>query len=318
MISEIFGKRKQEYFFIAAAIFIGLLFFVVMTANHKVFTADAWYYLSFVFQKDVAVANIFALAFWLLTLAIFTFAVEKKENPLFIGSLFLLNIFSLKFLAPDPNTFLFWTFGFCSIIIVKNFKIFDHKYYAFALVLAYQIFHNIWIPGTSGFADTVFNPIGYIAFMPTAYLLFKNRNYKTLLLIIGLVTLFMSAKYVFEGLPILMFAFYLDFLGKDMKFDNFDYGVLGMFCTFSILLFVMTPFTEVALDNSLFTKYCDTTTKICQSQQLTDIGYSNYFVNMGYFVNNTENWGLCTCGGTNCLKGIIVCGNSIINISQIK
>ena len=309
-LADILGEKKQEWFFILSAIGVGLLFFTVMTLNRKVFTADAWYYVNFVFQKDVLVANVFALAFWLLTLAIFSFASEKRENPFFIGSLFLLNMFSLKFLAPDPNTFLFWTFSFASIIIVKNLKIFNYKVYAFLLVLAYQIFHNIWLPVSYGFQDTVSNPIGFIAFMPTAYLLWKNKNYKTLLLIIGLIAIFMSAKYVFEGLPVLIFAFYLDFLGKDMKFNAFDYSALGMLCMFGILTLITSPFIEVARDNSLFTQYCNTTTKICQNEGSADIGYSNYFSFLGYVSNNTQNWGVCSCGGANCLKGIFNCGNS--------
>ena len=240
----------RERIFILAMISLGFFWLVLLTLFRQVFIPDSWYYLPDEWKNNTFFPNFYSLLIWLSIFFLFSFVRNKKQNPYFIASLFLMNLFSYKIVAFDPYDNGMFLLGFIILIYFKNNPfLLDHKYIAFAMVVFYQIFHISGLPQTEGFTDVRLAPILYLAYVPTIYLLLKRKDYKNLVLILILSTIFLTGKYVANALPFYIFSLYLDFATDEkLVFKEKDYKFLLLLLVMSLFAFVSMPL-KMVLDN---------------------------------------------------------------------
>ena len=237
----------KEKFFIFSMLFLGIFWLIFLTLNRQVFIPDSWYYLPEEWKENTFFPNFYSLLVWLSIFFLFSFVKNKEQNPYFIASLFLMNLFSYKIVAFDPIDNGMFLLGFIILIYWKNNPfLFDHKILALMMVVFYQIFHISGIPETEGFTDVRLSPILYLAYIPTIYLLLKARDYKNLVFILALSTIFLTGKYVANALPFYIFSLYLDFTtNKKLIFEEKDFKFLRILLIMSLFAFIGMPLKMV-------------------------------------------------------------------------
>ena len=280
------------------ALSIGFFYFFYLTENNQVFGIDAWYWLKFGLKKPVY-QNLISLAFWLSVFFLFYF-LESKEKPYFIASIFLLMPFNIGFLEVELDDYVFTILSFILIIVSKKLG-FNPRILAFVIVLFYLSFYSFFLFGDNVHKEIVWNPLNLVFVFPLLVILFQNKKYKDLALILVLSILFCFGKFVRSALPIYTFAVFLDFL------NEFHIGktALSFLLVFSLIIYYVSAINMVEANKIAFEKYCNKETKICNNWE--EPHYGHYFAYLGYVSNNSYEFGVCTCVSQECLNRTIKC-----------
>jgi hypothetical protein len=259
------GGKSNERLALFAVFVIPLFYYVFFTLNNWTFGADARYLNLFANYHQAWVSNAFAVAVWLAILTSFRFVNDRiisfasngfnipgcGKRAFFMGSLFLLNLFNIRTLMPDSDN---WLFLLCGIIFVIYFKMYpkkvwklrvDHMFIGVLSVIVYTAYRGfILVDYASISTDMMPNPVVFLCFIPTYYILFRRKDYKILLVLLVSLLFFMSGKYATNALPILMYALYLNFM--DTKHDLEHDRLVRLLIVFSLMAYLFVPFLEVA------------------------------------------------------------------------
>jgi hypothetical protein len=251
-----FQKKNNERLALFAVYAIPLFYYVFFTLNNWTFGADARYLNLFADYHQAWVSNAFAVGVWYAILVSFQFAGDRLyvgcgKRALFMGSLFLLNLFNIRTLMPDPDN---WLFLLCGIIFVIYFKLYpkkvrklkiDHIFIGVLSVIVYTIYRGFMLVDYASIStDLMPNPVIFLCFVPTYYILLRRKDYKILLVLLVSLLLFMSGKYATNALPIMMYALYLNFM--DTRHDLEHDRLVRLIILFSLMAYLFVPFLEVA------------------------------------------------------------------------
>jgi hypothetical protein len=175
------------------------------------------------------IANATAAGVWLAVLLSFTLINDKKQNPLFIDSLFLLNFFGMRLMMPDPDAYIYILTVIMFILYVKNNPIkrlhglINYKTIAILGMLPYFAYVKfqivVYASNTHGLfhTDMMANPFVFLFLLPTYYLLYKKRDWKSLAFVLVSIICFPSGKFVSMVLPLFLYAVYAGIVSSDMK-----------------------------------------------------------------------------------------------------
>lgn len=242
--------KDNKNFAFFSVIIIPIFYFLFFTANNTIFGHDARY-LNAIFEIYHApwVGNLFAVAVWFAALISFTMVENKRQDALFMGSLFLLNLSNIMLLMPEPDNWIFFLSGMFLILYFKNHPIerlhINHITVGIFTVFVYFAFRGFIMVNPNGFADMTPNllVLGYL--LPTYYILAKKRHFVGLTLIIASILMFPTGKYVTNALPLLIYAVYLDFITtKDVGNLEND-RILRLLIMMGLIAFLFTPFLEL-------------------------------------------------------------------------
>jgi hypothetical protein len=243
---------------ILAALFIPAFYFLLFSANGTVFGVDARYHLKYMWNSPW-IANATAAGVWLAVLLSFTLIKDRKQNPLFIGSLFLLNFFAMRIMMPDPDAYIYLLTAIIFILYIKNnpinrfYGLINHKTVSILAMLPYFAYVNFQIVVYAANAQGTFHtdmmasPFVALFLLPTYYLLYRKRDWYSLLFILATILMFPSGKFVSMVLPLFIYALYADIVSSDMKGLENDrilrYLIMAGFGGFLILpyLELMSP-----------------------------------------------------------------------------
>jgi hypothetical protein len=242
--------KNNKRFALISVIIIPIFYFVVFTANNWIFGHDARYLNGlFGIYHSPLIANLFVIAVWYATLFSFTMVEDKKQNPLFIGSLFLLNLFNIRLLMPEPDNWIFLLAGMFIILYFKNNPIkrfhINHITVGIFTVFIYFAYRGFVMVNPNGYADLTPNllVLGYL--LPTYYILAKRRQFVILTLILASVLVFPTGKYVTNSLPLLIYAIYLDFVSSEGLEKLENDRIIKFLVFFSLVAFLFVPFLEI-------------------------------------------------------------------------
>jgi hypothetical protein len=255
---------------------VPFIFFAILTLNNKVFGSDAWYWLQAQsFPAKPVFFNIISVAMWFYVIFLFSFAENKKQNWIFIACLFLLNLFSLRFLEVEFDDFIFYNFSFVFILIAKRYDV--HKLLSLLIISVWIILHISVFYLPTNYSELILTPVAIIFIMPTIFLLLLNRKWKDLAILIVLAIVFMSGKFVSNYLPLFVFAVYLDFLTK----NDFKH-IMGLSLLFLVMFYMV--FTVVLTQNidkyQKALSFCDISNKTCDDKN--DLANAHFFAWLGY------------------------------------
>jgi hypothetical protein len=168
-----------------------------------------------------------------------------------MGSLFLLNLFNIGSLMPEPDN---WLFLLCGAIFALYFKLYpkrvwklriDHMFIGLASIIVYIVYRGFILVDYSTLAtDMMPNPFVFLFFIPTYYILYRLKNYKVLAFILLSTLVFMSGKYTADALPVFMYALYLGFMDKKLGLENDR--IMRIIIVFSFMAFLFVPLIELA------------------------------------------------------------------------
>jgi len=218
-----------------------------------------------------------------------------------------MNLFSIRFLEPELDDYIMYAFTFPVLVFLKKRGI-NPILFAFPLVIFYAIFHGSLGIGLMGFGEHYYleisrTPTVYFYILPALYLLYTNKRFLELILLLILSTIWMTPKYVTNALPILVFASYLNL--KDIKFNE---GIIGTFLGLFLFAMIIFPIIEVNDKIEAFKKFCNPKEKICYNYNPGSWHYGHYFAWLGYITVNPSHYGLCCCTGMKCLNKTLNCG----------
>ena len=251
------GGKSNERLALFAVYAIPLFYYAFFTLNNWTFGEDARYLNLFANYHQAWVSNAFAVGVWYAILASFQLANRRNYNlmgcgkrPLFMGSLFLLNLFNIRTLMPDPDN---WLFLLCGIIFVIYFKLhpkkfwkleIDHIFMGVLSVIVYTAYRGFMLVDYASIStDMMPNPVVFLCFLPTYYILLRRKDYKILFVLLVSLLLFMSGKYATNALPVLMYALYLNFM--DTKHDLEHDRIVRLIIIFSFMAYLFVPFIEL-------------------------------------------------------------------------
>ena len=245
--------KNNLRFSVYGVFFIPVFFFFVFVSNNWIFGADARYLIynyTMYSYHTVLLANLFVVFVWFSVLLSFSFVNTKKQSWLFIGSLFMLNLFNIRLLMPDLDN---WVFILGSIpfiiyfknnpIRISNFKI-TNITVGFASVVLYSLYRGFVFVNNSHVSDMTWNPSVFFMFIPSFYMLFRERKYGYLSFIIISLLLFTSGKYAAVALPMLVYSLYVDFMSSD--YDYCRDRIMRKIILVSLVAFFSVPLIEMA------------------------------------------------------------------------
>jgi len=252
-----FGKFEKDNrkFSLFAVLLIPIFCFLIFSFNNWVFGVDARYLNLFYNYHNAWVSNAFALFVWIAVLLSFACVLNdmgcRKQNPLFIGSLFLLNLFNIRLLMPDPDNWVFLLAGIFIILYFKKnpFKIkglkVDHMTMGILSILVYFIYRNFALVNVLGTAtDMLPNFVVFFFFIPTYYILLRKKDYKMLAFILVLISIFMTGKLTSVALPLFIYALYLNFMECDLNLRKDR--IIRIIIVFSLIAYLFVPFIEMS------------------------------------------------------------------------
>ena len=283
------------------------LFFVSYFMYHdQVYGVDSWYWLKVTHLEPFHFYTL-SILMWFSVYMYFMLSEGKLTSKILIASLFLINLFSLRFLEVEFDDYVFYLLSFTIILFCDKF--FGSKFrkvFSILIVLFYVTVHKTaFFFGSNYIAELWRTPITFAYILPSIFLLFENRMYKEMVTLLLLVFIFMTPKFVTNALPVLIFSFFLDLVKKDIKIN---YWVYLPFTLIFIISMIYIPIVTVRNNNLAFEKYCDKETMICNNIEEGSWHYGHYFTYLGYYSNNPDHWGVCMCKGEECLRCELDCG----------
>ena len=267
--------------------------FLYLTYFNQVYGVDSWFWLKIMNLKPIH----FNLAFLVFIFFVMSLFYLNGKDWKLLSLLFLINLFSLRFIEVEPDDFLMYAIGFTLTLALKKVT----KYYwlfPLAAVLAYGFFHNFFLKyWYEPHLESAFNLASPIFFFPAIYLLLENRKLWQAALIFILFLLFPTPKFASNALPLLIFAFYLD-----LKSPKCHTPTLLCLLTLYMVFVGVSIVGQVKLNLEAFEKYCNRETKICNNTDINAWHYGHYFAYLGYKSMNPAEFGVFCCKGIECLS----------------
>lgn len=248
-------KKDNEKFALFAAFLIPSFYFLIFSLNNWIFGVDARYLNLFYNYHSAWVSNAYASLVWIAVLLSFAnvgiMVGCRKQSPLFMGSLFLLNLFNIRLLMPDADN---WIFLLGGILIVRYFKDnpykikglnINHTFMGLLSILIYFIYRGFMMVNSAGNAtDMLPNYAVFLMFIPTYYILFRKKDYNIMVFLFIMTLIFMTGKMVAVAMPIFIYSLYLDFM--DMKYDFRHDRIIRIIIIFSLMAYMFVPFIELS------------------------------------------------------------------------
>jgi hypothetical protein len=290
-----------EYFSFFLVASLPFLIAIYDTANGQIYGSDSWYWLK-VSGIPLWLFNLFPIALYGLIISLFYRAEGYVDNRLILLTIFLSNIFVVRFLEFELDDFVMYA------ILLPIFAVNPKKFVwlSIPIVILYSFIHG-WALGISnmfslgsgsGIAESIPNIfMTLFAFLPTIFLFVLNSKWKYFIVLIILLALFAIPK-VSNPLPLFVLPAYLSMMGEKIKFSK--YLILG-FCIITFIMIFLEAVREVEVNTSAFQKYCNTTIKICYNYDEKDWYFGHYFAYLGY-KNYAEGFGVCKCVGIECIN----------------
>jgi hypothetical protein len=246
--------RNNKNIALFSVFIIPIFYFLFFTYNNTVFGHDARFIMDnfFTLYHSPIIANLFMVSVWFSVLFSFTFIENKKQNPLFLGSIYLLNLFNVRLLMPDPDNWIFILSGIFLVLYFKNNPIeklrINHITTGIFTVFMYFAYRGFSMTNLKGFADMTPNLLVFCFLLPTYYILIKKRYFVILVPILASILIFPTGKYVTNALPILIYAIYADFMSKEGLELEKD-RIMRFMIIFGLGAFLFAPFLDVAFLN---------------------------------------------------------------------
>lgn len=313
-------ERKYQTVYSIIGLIAPLIFFVYLSVKGQTYGVDSWYHITKVFQTPLA-ANAYAYFTYILIFGLFLIIPKRKHNALFIGSLFMLNIWHHRFLEPEVTDYIFIYPSLISISVAailhdripeKIRPYFNYKTIALAGVMGYMILRG-WMP-LHPYLITDPHPENIVQFsvlfglLPIISLLAWNRRWPDLAIVTGLFLMWPSAKFVLSALYFYGFAVHIDLMRRsDFRYPkHLVTALMIFFVSYISILAYQTP-----LENQqMFEDHCDPETFTCSGLDPDEYHYGHYFAHLGYRTDNPLEFGVCECQGTQCMNGTIICGSA--------
>jgi hypothetical protein len=246
----IFGDKKKDNkkFALIFVCVIPVLYFIVFTASDTVFGVDARYHLQYMWHSPW-IANLTAVAVWVAVLLSFTLVNTKMQNPIFIGCLFLLNFMNIRLLMPDPDNYIFFLASVFIMLFLKNSDVrirglkIQPWMFGFAAIFPYLAYRGFVLVNIANATDLLPTPAVLLFFLPTYYLLIKQKNYLPMVFIVCTTMLFMTGKYTTNALPPFIYSLYLGFISSDMNIEKDK--IIRFLIFLSLIGFAIVAFMDV-------------------------------------------------------------------------
>lgn len=308
--------KKNELVFIIPMVVIPIIILLYLSLNNQIFDEpDAWYWLVYSEISKPWLANIVAGCMWFSMFVLFSFVDNKKQNPYFIASLFLLNFLSLRFFAIELKDYFMYFVGFLVLIWLKNHKVkigrfvLNPKYVGIFMAVFYVALHSFTLvgynPATQIHVEVKRDITAFLNVFPVLYILAYRKDFKWFGVIMILSLVFMTQKFTATGLAWLVFAIYMDFLCDENFSTKHTFSLL--FLLFFCVNLVSFALNSVNANVQAFVRDCDLSSKICYVNS-TDSSFGHYFAWRGFMTNDSLEFGVCHCTGLQCLVPNITCG----------
>jgi hypothetical protein len=255
------GKRSNRRFALFCVFLVPIIHFIILTANNTILGADARYLNGlFNIYHSPWIGNAFAVAVWFAIFLSFTLVKDIKQDAPLIGALFMANWFNLRLLMPDPDNWIYLLAGTLLILYFKNnpLKIYTWNGKTIAIThieigilsaLIYFVYRNFMIFGNA--TDMTATLTAFLMFVPTYYLLYKNRRFGTLVILLVAIAIVPTGKFVSNAMPLMIYAVYLDFVStKEFNACEKD-KIMRYILIYSFIIFMAAPFLDMAFQTIL-------------------------------------------------------------------
>jgi hypothetical protein len=254
-------ERSNRRFALFCVFLVPIIHFIALTTNNTILGADARY-LNGLFNIYHApwVGNAFAVAIWFAIFLSFSLVRDIKQDAPLIGALFMANWFNLRLLMPDPDN---WIYLLAGTILILHFKNFPLKIYTrngkdygitnieigILSMLAYFFYRGFTMIGNV--SDLTPTLTAFLMFVPTYYLLYRNRRFGILALLLVATASLPTGKFVSNAMPLMIYAIYLDFVSaKEFNACEKD-KIMRYILIYSFIIFMAAPFLDMAFQNIL-------------------------------------------------------------------
>lgn len=244
------SKNNVRFAYISVVL-IPVFYFIFYSLRGEVFGYDSKYFINYLFSSyhSFLIANLFAVAVWFATLFSFTFVEKKRQKPLFFGSLYLLNLFNIRLLMPDPDNWIFLLSGMFLILYFKNNPIKKLKLNNMTIglftIFCYLFYRGFVFVNTRGnFTDMIPNYWVFFFLLPTYYILIKSRRHILLILLLVSIFFFPSGKFTTNAIPLFIYSIYIDFMTSERLNLEHD-KIIRFFILAGLISFLFAPFIGI-------------------------------------------------------------------------
>jgi len=231
-------KPKRDDILVVLVALIPIFAGAIWTAQNRVWGYDGQFYLSFMFNQSPLIANICMIAVWEAV-----FCLILGHGNRLIGALYMLNMANMRLLMPDPDAFIFFlcSFVFLNFAYQRYGKV-AMSYMAIILTGSIFIFWRIPLPLEGAYGDLLPNPALFFAILPTYYLQIKQKQYIDTWILIWLIVLFPTGKFVMISMMPLIYAVFVRAIEK-AKTEPLKIGTVGsILVILSLCAYFMFPF----------------------------------------------------------------------------
>lgn len=264
---------------------------VWLTVENQMFGIDSWYWAR-VGGLQLYIVNIFSSVFILIVARFFFIGsydweqgtkTQWAKSACVLAIIFLSSTFTLRFLEVELDDYLFLMTEMLLIASFPRYAI----HIGVASMMMFSAIHNFY--GWSFFntnSQFLENNIDYtkaLNLVPVAYLLFVNKKWTWLLIMLGLFVLFPIPKFVGTALPMLIMGMLFTMRNKSLTYDNM---FLIMLMLGGISTYFLTADFYVTHNQDAVSNLCDEGTKTCTNTDSSDWWYGHMMRYNGYQPTN--------------------------------
>ena len=224
-------KPERDDILVVLVALIPIFAGAIWTSQDRVWGYDGQFYLSFMFNQSPLIANLCVIAVWEAI-----FCLLLMHGSRILACFYMFNMANMRLLMPDPDAFIFFLCSFIFLgFVYQRFGKVVMSYLAILLTASIFIFWRVPFPMTGAYGDLLPNPVLFFALLPTYYIQVKQKQYIDTWILIWLIVLFPTGKFVMIALMPVIFAVFIRAIEKNRE-EPLKIGTIGILLIVSSLL----------------------------------------------------------------------------------